>query len=634
MKKIFLTIMVFTLAILPIACGNNGNQTADEQSFTWWITRTDSYGTFYQYYEENPAVQWLNQQYWDLETGTYNMDGNGTKLNFSYQAPITGSESDNFNTMIATGSYPEIVDLSYSVDSPKDLYEEGILIEITEYVEKYMPDYLAFIDEHPEVKPFVSETDENGDVHYYSLWGFSNIDRPQWDGFAYRRDWLVKYATPTEYVWDWDSSYVETYGHPKYTPLSVAEAENDYTGWKTNPITSFTSNYGDDNTWEDNVIFPSGTDEPLYISDWEWMLETFKTAIEAEGFNANSNAYPVSIYYMGYIESGDLVSSFGGGGPMWYIDQNGDAQFGATGDNFKTYVEAMNNWYEKGWLDSRFDTRNADMFYKINLTGISQGMVGLFQTATGYIGTTIRATASNEDARDDAMVFSCPFPINDVYGDESNKFKEPDTFYGAKKVTTGTGFTDKIEGKDLEALFTMLNWMYTFEGALFSSFGLSKEMYESVTLEPDLYAEYGIDCGYYIEEDEFGQITYVATVPRHLDFSNAVRTLRMPTALILYDSEEVKIESGYSKVVTEAYERWSRYSNTGYILDYDTFFNDEQSSLFAKTRTHINTSLSIEVPKLIKEGLSGWDVYVGKVNKYGPSRVTEIYQDALDSIKE
>lgn len=39
----------------------------------------------------------------------------------------------------------------------------------------------------------------------------------------YRRDWIVKYATPTDYVWDWDSDTVKKNGHPEVTPLSEAK---------------------------------------------------------------------------------------------------------------------------------------------------------------------------------------------------------------------------------------------------------------------------------------------------------------------------------------------------------------------------------------------------------------------------
>ena len=100
----------------------------------------------------------------------------------------------------------------------------------------------------------------------------------------YRRDWVVKYAEPTEYVWDWDSAYVQENGHPAVTPLEAAVESGNMEGWKANEVTEFTANPGDDpdNTYTDNVIFPSGTSDPLTISDWEWMFEAFDAALERE----------------------------------------------------------------------------------------------------------------------------------------------------------------------------------------------------------------------------------------------------------------------------------------------------------------------------------------------------------------
>ena len=166
-----------------------------------------------------------------------------------------GSEQDNFNTMIATGEYPEIIDLAYAGQSPQQLYEDGILLDITEYVEKYLPNYLALIEENPEIKPFVTHTDENGDARYYSLYAIADNIIIPWQGTMYRRDWVVKYAEPTPYVWDWESDFVKDNGHPKHTPLSLAEEMDDYTGWKTSDITAFTSSEGDDpdNDYTDNI---------------------------------------------------------------------------------------------------------------------------------------------------------------------------------------------------------------------------------------------------------------------------------------------------------------------------------------------------------------------------------------------
>ena len=115
----------------------------------------------------------------------------------------------------------------------------------------------------------------------------------------YRRDWVVKYAEPTEYVWDWDSAYVQENGHPAVTPLEAAVASGNLEGWKANEVTEFTANPGDDpdNTYTDNVIFPSGTGDPLTISDWEWMFEAFDAALEERGYGDDSDAYCITIPY-------------------------------------------------------------------------------------------------------------------------------------------------------------------------------------------------------------------------------------------------------------------------------------------------------------------------------------------------
>jgi len=629
------TFLVFfaIIATLLISCDNQGSSgVPEEQSFKWWIGDTDGQGTYYLDYEDNPGIQWLNQQKWSSETGSYVQDGSGKQLDLSFMTPVKGSERDNFNTMIATGSYPDIINMAYSNDSPRQLYEDGILIEVTEYVEEYMPAYLEVLEENPELKRFVAHTDEEGNDHYYGLWHINNAPKDPWQGYVYRRDWIVNYAEPTSHVWDRESEYVTLHGHPKYTPLSEAKSQSDMTGWKANEVTSFTSNFGDQETWEDNIVFPSGTTDPLYISDWEWMFEAFKRAIQAEGFSDNPNAYATTLYYMGYMQTGDLVSSFGGGGPMWYIDDEGNPDFGATGENFRTYVEAMNVWYENGWLDQRFDTRGSDQFYEINLTGCSQGMVGLWQSGNAFLGTTIRATAENENAREQAMVFGASLPINDVYGEEDNKFKEPDTFYREGQLGGAVGFTEKIEGKDLETLFTMLNWFYTQEGGLTLTLGLNESQLESVDLSPDLYEEYDIESAYTVSEGTDDRMVYETAYPRDHPLFDAIKPLRLTCYYQYYTSEDIVVDAQLSSVIDHSINQWKKFENSGYILDYNGLFDSDQSSLYARIDAYINTCMSIAIPSMIKNGVDedSWDTYEAKIDKYGPERITDAYDSLID----
>ena len=102
----------------------------------------------------------------------------------------------------------------------------------------------------------------------------------------YRRDWVVSTRSRLPMCGDWDSDYVKENGHPAVTPLDAALESGNMEGWKENEVTEFTSSQGEnpDEDYTDNVIFPSGTSDPLTISDWEWMMEAFREPSRIRAF--------------------------------------------------------------------------------------------------------------------------------------------------------------------------------------------------------------------------------------------------------------------------------------------------------------------------------------------------------------
>ena len=640
-KKLISLLLTGTLVLGSLAmsgCGNSSDS-EDADTFSWWIVTTDGDGTYYDKYEDHPGVQWLNNQYWDVDNHTLGEEGKGENIKFTFQTPIAGSETDNFNTMIGTGEYTDLVDLSYYTGSIAALAEDGVLMDITEYVEEYMPDYVALLDEHPAWKSQVTTTDADGNVHYYYLPLLNDGPRDPWDGFVYRRDWVVKYAEPTEYVWDWDSAYVQENGHPAVTPLEAAVASGNLEGWKANEVTEFTANPGDDpdNTYTDNVIFPSGTGDPLTISDWEWMFEAFDAALEERGYGDDSDAYCITIPYQGYFEYGDLVSSFGGGNGYYYINDDGEVTFDATSDNFKTYLECMNTWNDKGWLDTQFETRSGDLFYMINQSGFNQGKVGMWEGMVWDTGTKIRTTCMDDSDQQDAFVMGCAFPINDMYGTAEQMYHEPDAFYGetAGPATGGVGITTKAEDKNLPALFTYLNWCYTREGALLGSMGLSQEQYESMDFDPDNYAEYGFTDGLYHEEDRDGVTTYVTHIPQNSTLNgNAFITGRLTARLQLTgtgDDLDYDIDNGESEVYQACREAYGSYDSTGNVISYATKLTDDENEQAGDVYTPLKDYKNQVIPRMIKNGVdSEWDEYVKTVDSYDTKSVCEIYQKYVD----
>ena len=643
MKRVLSVGLVGAMALSTLAltgCGSNSSDGGDN-TVSWWITMTDGNGVYYDDYEDNPAVEWLNQQYWDIENGGLGTKEDGTPLKFTFQVPISGSETDNFNTMMSTGEYTDIIDLAMSTDTAATMVDEGTLLDITDYVEKYMPHYIEYLDKNPEQKALLTHEDENGDTRYYEIGSIKEENDVPWGGYMYRRDWLVEYAQPTAYVWDWDSDYVKENGHPAVTPLEEAQASGNMEGWKANEVTEFTSSEGEDpkNDYTDNVIFPSGTSDPLTISDWEWMLDAFKKAIDDKGFSGNTDAYCTTVYYPGFFGMGDLVSSFGGGTGVWSKDADQNVYFSGTSDNFKTYLECLNTWYNNGWMDTRFETRASDMFFSINQTGTAQGQVGLFYGTAASLGDAIRVTCADSEDQQKAYVMPCAVPINDKYGTDEQKYKEPDAFYQGSRIAGRIGITEALEDKSedtIAALFTFLDWMYTREGALTRSIGLSQEQIDSVTLENNLYEEYGVEGGAYdVSENEDGKTVYTFHYDTSGDLGNALKFTRMVVGAELTGAGadiDYVFDKGESKVHQLATEQWTKYTSTASLYDYNNQFTTEQNDIYSDINQSVNDYMNQNTPNLIKNGLDGWDAYVEGINALHPEELTEVYQEVMDSL--
>lgn len=633
-KLLCIGLAAMTVIGMLSGCGGNKDAKGSSADFTWWIYQTDGAGQYYENYEESPVVQYVNSQYWDTKNGGIGTAENGTKLNFSFLVPIAGSEIDNFNTMLSTGEYPEILNMVASSDSPQAMYEDGILMDITEYVEEYMPNYLAYLDANPELKPLVQVKEDDGSIHYYAIYGLRDGVTQPWEGTCYRRDWVVKYAEPTEYVWDWESDYVKENGHPAVTPLEKAVSEKNMEGWKKNEVTSFSADYGTNpkEDYTDNVIFPSGTSDPLTISDWEWMFAAFDKAIEERGWTGNSNAYCTTVTYGGYFSMGDLVSSFGGGTGYYYV-KDGEVSFDGDSENFKTYIECLNSWYKNGWLDSEFNTRASDVFFMINSPGVNQGMVGLWCGLGSNLGDSIRVTCQNEEDQKDAFVMGCALPINDVYGTEEQMYHEPDAMYQESRKGVATGITNKAEGKDLAALFTFLDWTYTTEGAETLYLGLNEEQIASVELEPNIYADNGLNAAYVKATDEEGKTVYEKTMDQSSTLVSAVNGLRMDVGVKLTGMNgEYTIDNGDPKVNADAFLLWAKYVNTGNTSDYSSLLNVEESDQFGKMQTAVIEYQNQNLPNVIK-GTTTWDTYVKGFESINPDSIVPVLQKYVDLAK-
>jgi len=573
--------LAMSLTSLLAGCGGGGSASSDT-TYTWWIySGADS--MYYSEYQENPAIQYTLQNGWGPEN---------KKVALEFWQPAAGKEADNYTTMIASGDLPDIIDAVIS-DSPPAMVEQGYALDITEYVERNMPNYVALVHSSEDYqKNAIFMVD--GEEHYYSL--ATILDKPEsvFQGYQYRRDWIVKYGT--------------------------------------NPTTgaAFTGGYTDANdpdSWEDDVVFPSGGADPVYISDWEWMFEIFTKAMEDLGI---TDSYCISLYYPGFTWSGGLPSCFGGGTCAFYQDKDGKVQFGGDKKQFRTYLECMNSWYEKGWLDPDFYQRTSDAFYAIDDTAVRQGKVPVFNGQQSQLGG--RMDMHDGGFTEGIFVAGAAYPINDVYGDDDCKNVQPDCLMGGGRVSGGILITPAAKDKDLDTLCAYLDQFYAEEGALIKTLGLDAEQAADFS-DNSFYADYNLTNGAYSVGSDGRYVKDPVIVNDPGGLALAASFTKAPGLQL-----EENVDLGLAPSFQASIDRWSQYTNTAFFQGSITtnMMSAEDTSATAEVHSRIieyetnNAAAFITGEKDIHSD-NDWNNWCKSLQKYNYQKSIDIFQPYVDA---
>lgn len=563
--------------------GSGGGGGAADTTFTYWISAgVDS--SYYADYRDSPVYTYYLNKSWPTSHGDVQID-------FDFQIPVTGSEADNFNTLLATGEYADIMELSRYTGSIMELYEEGTILDLTEYVEKYMPNYMAWLDAHPDAKLRATQL-VDGEPRYLTLHAVADIGKA-WCGYMYRRDWILKYGT---------------------SPVDGSTFSGEFTA-------TLADGTPDGESWQDNIVFPSGGPDPVYVSDWEWMLDIFQTALAEEGI---TDGYGMSIYYPGYLGTGDLVSGFGGGGPSWYKDPDGQVHYGATEDHVRVYLQAMSTWYENGWLDKAFAEHSSDMFYRIDEAKVRQGKVGVWIGLTSQLFNTMDA---GEPLTEGIMVYPATTPINDVYGTAATQNKTPYTVYSNDVLGPAFAISDKAAEKDLEALFLCLDYMYSDEGALVGYFTAE----QVAELNQPIFERYGLEGGTYdvVDTADGSMLRPVEAIRNE---GGNLKLAIMGARGLSRDCNSLTLEG--SERWEEFRAVWITYPDTGNVTGFIPLLPLEDAKAYSKIQTQTNEFLEKNVPGFINGSKdpfndNDWNAFVNAVNKYNPDSVSEMIQSLI-----
>ncbi len=267
-KKLFVMLLCMALIITSFsgckksdntsdaASGNDGTTTGasptaaekelveidytEPAEFTYWLYATPN--DYYSNYSENPGVWYLNKKF---------------NMTLTVEQPAAGTESDALSLMFGTGEYTDMIDTSYYTGSISQLYDDGIIVNIADYLD-YMPNFKKLLDSDEVFR----KNTYNDEGQILKLTYINDVDSVMWGGLVYRRDIL------------------ET-----------------MTGG--------------------NIQFPSGKDEPTTIEDWDHMLPIMKQYFEVSGMPD----YGVLILpSTGYFGVSNLVNSFGVGASYYVED--------------------------------------------------------------------------------------------------------------------------------------------------------------------------------------------------------------------------------------------------------------------------------------------------------------------------
>ena len=506
-------------------------------------------------YEDLPAMQYVLTKEWDPDG-----NGNTRKIGLDILTPPGGTESDFANTLISTGDYADVMNITMASVTAGEMYEDGMSLDITDYVLQYMPNYLSWFDRHPEYKGRET-TVVDGKRRYLCIYQLDETAPEPWGGMMYRRDWIVKYGTNPE----------------------TGEA--------------FSGSWDEEGNWVDDVVFPSGNSDPITITDWEWMLGLFQTALDdlgvTDGYAYSANGTGDN----GVI--GDMSSGFGAGA-MWYIDPDtGKVICGAITDGFRTYLQAMREWYKNGWTNPAFYEHASDMFFMVDMGSVYAGKVGAWYGLTSQLGGNLDPKDGDEkNPLNGIVVFAAPTPINDKYGEEQYQNVEPFIYYATGLMGAQIVVTDKAEDKDLPALFTMLDYFYGPEGSCILTNGLSGEQVEECkTVAPEaakMYTDWGLENGAYSVTEE-GKILADPIVKTNDEIGGSTAPGRFNGL-----TNRTNIDNGYLPYYQHMMDLYRMYPNDCQIGgELTAQLTNEESSFNADVLNEYTTYTSRVIPEFI-----------------------------------
>ena len=453
-----------------------------------------------------------------------------TGVHMEYTPLSTSASAEQFNVIMASGSYPDLIGWGLNYTGGDDTaVEQDIYLDLTESIAAYAPNYFKILGSDDELL-------ENVLTNGGYITGFNVIRREESSaeaGLVIRTDLLDKL----------------------------------------------------------------GLDKPYTIEEYENVLASFKD----EGL-----AQPLVMMAPGAIQGNWLaaafdVSAFCNSFPMTVVPtyvKDGEIKFGPIEDGFLDYITLMHEWYEKGYMDKDFISKNSNWNSPDYANAISSGEAGIFYTDWGNIGGMID-------------VSEVPgFALEGTYdmhadADSINHFASK----RAKGASDGFHITSGCDNVELACRWG--DWWFTEEGSLIANYGIEGISYEMVDGAP--------------------KFTEAVTNPQDVSKRDAL-LVYASNGTICCVKDPNAVASMYSDVDNEAREIWGTGMDDAYVIP-------DSVTLDADETTEANNIYS-DIGTLCQEYITAWitgdkdlntyDEFKSKIEAMNIQGYLDIYQGAYE----
>ncbi len=335
-------------------------------------------------------------------------------------------------------------------------------------------------------------------------------------------------------------------------------------------------------------------DTPVTFDDLEETLLAFKDKYDLTD--------PLYMVGDGILDYDQLSGAFGvalkfnsiTGQGGFYIDDDGQIQFGYTQEGYKDYVTKMHDWYEKGILSSDFVSHTTDYMNDDLIEDIISKTTGVFSRGDGLIDMLRNVSGSNLVALADPVLEE---------GQTIHLGNQP----ALPSTVRGVVITTACEEPEMAAEF--LNWWYTDDGFLASSYGQEGVSYTMVDGKP--------------------QYTEMMTNTEGTTLSAQKLDNCGPLELLI---DGTTPEASYSEIAQNAPLVWGANKDGAYNIpeavemtsdegdEFNTYFSDISTLCRQYTVQFITGTKSLDDVDAFQEQLEGM----------GVDTCCELYQAALD----